>query len=59
MSSADRFCKQFGLDQDGQNVGPDLDPNRLTSDSDGEIFLEEKSADDIKGIKKYPACRVN
>ena len=30
LSSADNLCRQFGPDQDRQNVGPDLDPNRLT-----------------------------
>ena len=27
--SADNLCKQFGPDQNRQNVGPDLDPNCL------------------------------
>ena len=33
MSPADNLCKWFGPrrpEQDGQNIGPDLDPNRLT-----------------------------
>ena len=30
LSSADNLCKQFGQDQDQQNVGPDLDTNCLT-----------------------------
>ena len=30
LSSADSLCKQFGPRSDRENVGPDLDPNRLT-----------------------------
>ena len=33
-------------DQKHQNVGPDLDPNCLNSDSVPEIYFEKKSADD-------------
>ena len=30
LSAAANLCKQFGPDQDLQNIGPDLDPNSLT-----------------------------
>ena len=38
VPSADIFCKQFGpRSSPGQNVGPDLEPNFLTSD----VFLKD------------------
>ena len=46
LSSADNLCISFDLDQDQQNVGPDLDPNRLTL-----------SADNYKSMENYPACK--
>ena len=57
------FANSLDPDQGRQNVGPDLDPNS----SDALIvFLKEffekvyfeKSADDNKSMKNYPACRV-
>ena len=30
LSSADELCKSLDPDQNRQNVGPDMDPNRLT-----------------------------
>ena len=43
-------------------ISPDLDPNRLQSDSVPErIFVKKlilkKSADDNKSMKNYPACK--
>ena len=40
------FPYSLDPDQDQQNVGPDLDPNRLTL-----------SVDDNKSMENYPACK--
>ena len=41
------FAYSLDPDQDQQNVGPDLDPNRLTL-----------SVDENKSLENYPACKV-
>ena len=56
------FANSLDPDQDRQNVGPDLDPNRLTLILCGKIFLNKlilktKSADDNRSMGNYPACK--
>ena len=59
------FANSLDLDQDRQNVGPDLDPNCLTlrlmvfmkKFSHAKVDFEEKSINDNKIMKNYPACK--
>ena len=57
------FVNSLDTDQDRRNVGHDLDPKHLTlTDSVpkrifDKVNFEKKSADDIKGMKNYPACK--
>ena len=57
------FVNSFDPDHAQQNVGPDLDPNRLTLFT---VFLREffekvnfeiKSAEYNKSMKNYPTCK--
>ena len=50
------FANSLDPDQQRQNVGPDLDPNRSTL-MVILIFFVEKSADDNQSMKNYPACK--
>ena len=60
--SSGNFCLLLDPDQDRQKVGSDLDPKSFDTDSIHKSIFEKKivwkkSADDIKNIKKYPACK--
>ena len=54
FSSVENLCKQSrprsGPSERRQNVGPDMDPNRLAL----RIINFEKKADDNKSMNKYP-----
>ena len=55
LSSADNLnANRLDPDQDLQNVGPDLDPNRLTLGVSESIL--KRSVDHNKSMKNYPAC---
>ena len=53
------FANSLDPDQDQLDIGPDLDPNWLTSERIlfEKANFEKKSADDNKSMKNYPACK--
>ena len=56
------FANSLDPDQARQNIGPDLDPNCLTPrwylwKDFWENLILNKSADDKKIVKNYPACK--
>ena len=55
LSYADNLCKQFGPDQDLQNIGPDLDPNSLTLIVFCKEFFFEKFDFEKKSAEDYKA----